>query len=47
MEQATRIAVSTVVEALKQTPCIKQLVFVCFNEDCFKMYQKYLARVTE
>lgn len=42
IERAAKIAVSEVISFLKEHPEIKKVVFVCFNENIYQVYQKIL-----
>ncbi len=42
IERATKIAVREVSDFLRNHPEIEQVVFVCFNEDVLKVYEKEL-----
>ena len=40
IQQATEIAVSTVIDFLKDNPQIEKVIFVCFSERDYRIYQK-------
>ncbi len=42
LERATRIAVREVTEFLKNNTSIKEVIFVCFNDEAFVIYEKVL-----
>ena len=43
-ERASQIAVKTVRACLKQMPEIQRVIFVCFSEEDFKMYQAIVSQ---
>jgi O-acetyl-ADP-ribose deacetylase len=43
-EAATRVAVQTTAEALKEHPGIEQVIFACFGQDMLALYQEELKR---
>ena len=40
LDQAARIAVNTVIESIDKQPSIERVIFVCFEQDVLKAYQK-------
>ena len=42
-DRAAKLAVETVKETLSETPGIKRVVFVCFDDENFRLYQKELG----
>ncbi len=45
LERATRIAINTVIEALKEFPSIEKTLFVCFDERTLEVYRKVLSTI--
>jgi O-acetyl-ADP-ribose deacetylase (regulator of RNase III) len=39
-EKAAQIAVAAVRETLKETPGIKRVIFVCFDDENYSLYKK-------
>jgi O-acetyl-ADP-ribose deacetylase (regulator of RNase III) len=44
LKEAAEIAIATVQETLKEKPGIKKVVFVCFNEENYRLYKKLLKQ---
>jgi len=47
LERATRIAIKEVMDVLEHEPSIDKVVFVCFGERAYNVYQRTLAEMTE
>lgn len=42
-DKAAQIAVAAVKETLSLTPCIKRIIFVCFDSDNYKLYKELVG----
>jgi O-acetyl-ADP-ribose deacetylase (regulator of RNase III) len=43
-DRAVRVAVGTVIETLPRTPAIEHVIFACFDDATFKLYERELGR---
>jgi O-acetyl-ADP-ribose deacetylase (regulator of RNase III) len=45
LERATRLALQTIKSALDETPSIEKVIFCCFGERDFRMYERVAAEL--